>query len=186
MSAWRWTGLVCALAGVVLVVSDGDPARLLTLQLALGDLIVLGGALCRALATAVSDRYLGALSALETTTWSIVAGTVVMLALAAALEHPLRPADAAPASVHLGIVYLTLCSSVLGYLLWFGAIRRVGAGTAAGFFNLVPVFALLASLLEGRQLPGIQAAGVAVVVAGVVIASRQTATPAPAQSCSAR
>jgi len=169
---WRAAGLLSGLAGVALVVSGGHPARLAELHLARGDAIVIGGALSWALATVISRRYLHALEAQQTTTWSIVLGTLVLLVLGAWNEHPLQAMAQAPASVHWGIAYLALCSSVLGYLFWFAAAKRLGAARTASFFNLVPVFTLLVSMAGGQVPQAAQLVGVAAVIGGVVLASR--------------
>jgi drug/metabolite transporter (DMT)-like permease len=177
---WRGAGLLSGLAGVALVVSGGDPARLAQLHLAPGDVIVLGGSFSWALATVVSRRYLGALDSQESTTWSIMLGTIVLLVLAVLREHPLAAAAQAPASAHWGIVYLALCSSVLGYLFWFAAARRLGAARTASFFNLVPVFSLLVSMAGGQSPQPVQLLGVVAVIGGVVLASRTRPAVVPA------
>ncbi|HBK46115.1 MAG TPA: hypothetical protein DDZ67_06685, partial [Xanthomonadaceae bacterium] len=181
LDRWRGAGLLSGLAGVALVVSGGDPSRLAQLRLAPGDAIVLGGSLSWALATVVSRRYLGALNAQETTAWSIVLGSAVLLLLAALHEHPLAAATRAPASAHWGIAYLALCSSVLGYLFWFAAAQRIGAARTASFFNLVPVFTLLVGMAGGQSPQPAQLLGVAAVIGGVVLASRSRPAPAAGQ-----
>lgn len=180
---WRGAGLLSGLAGVALVVSGGSPARLAQLQLSPGDALVGGGALSWALATVISRRYLRGVDARQTTTWSIVIGGAAMLLLGAWREHPLQAAAQAPASVHWGLLYLAVCSSVLGYLFWFDATRRLGAARTAAFFNLVPVFTLLVSLAGGQVPHPAQLLGVVAVIGGVVLASRGGGTaPAPTRA----
>ncbi|GHH49347.1 DMT family transporter [[Pseudomonas] boreopolis] len=177
---WRGAGLASGLAGVVLVISGGDPERLAHLRLAPGDAIVCAGALSWALATVISRRFLPDVDARQTTTWSIVLGTIVMLLIGAWREHPLQAAAQAPASVHWGLLYLAICSSVLGYLFWFDATRRLGPARTAAFFNLVPVFTLLVSLAGGRVPQPAQLLGVVAVIGGVVLASRGRRAVVPA------
>ncbi len=169
---WRAAGLASGLLGVALVVSGGDLGKLVHLHLAKGDAIVMGGALSWALATVISRRWLGALDAQQTTTWSIVLGTGVLLLLGLYREQPLAAMAQASASVHWGLLYLALCSSVLGYLFWFAATRRIGAARTASFFNLVPVFTLLVALIGGQVPQAGQLMGVVAVIGGVVLASR--------------
>ncbi|HEY0335612.1 MAG TPA: DMT family transporter [Stenotrophomonas sp.] len=178
---WRGAGLLSGLAGVALVVSGGDPSRLTQLHLSTGDAIVVGGALSWALATVISRRYLQLLDAQQTTTWSIGIGTLVLLVLSAWREHPLAAMAQASASVHWGIVYLALCSSVLGYLFWFAAAKQLGAARTASFFNLVPVFTLLVSAVGGQWPQPAQLFGVAAVIGGVVLASRGGNAPKPVE-----
>lgn len=172
---WRIAGLGSGLAGVVLVVTQGDPIALLKMGLARGDLIVLGGALSWALATVLSRRQVKGATAQETTAYSIGFGTIALLVLGLLHEQPLAAVAQAPASVHLGIVYLALCSTVLGYLFWFEATRRIGAPRTSSFFNLVPVSTLLVGIAQGQQPNLWQVTGVLAVIAGVVLASRPQA-----------
>lgn len=183
---WRMAGLLSGLVGVALVISAGDLAHLATLQFVPGDAIVVCGALSWAAATAISRRYLQRVDAQQTTTWSIAIGSVVLLLLGAWREHPLQAVAAASAVTHLGVAYLAVCGSVLGYLFWFSATRRLGAAHTAAFFNLVPVFTLLISLAGGQAPETAQLLGVAAVVGGVALASRGGRVRQPARSVAAQ
>lgn len=174
----RLAGLACALAGVALVVTDGrEPAGL---RAAPGDLVVLAGALSWALATVISRRQLAGLPPLQTTAWSSLAGTLLLLLLALVLENPGPALVRAPADAHAGVAYLAVCSSALGYLFWFNATARLGPARTATYFNLVPVATLLAALATGQPARPLQCAGILAVIAGMVLAGRQP--PAPAAS----
>ena len=105
------------------------------------------------------------------------------------LHHRLRRADAA-AVLDLGIlerrdlkldaltlatlVYILIFPSTLAYLFFNRGIALIGPNRAAPFFHLVPVFgSAMAILLLGEQLRLFHLIGYALVLAGVVIASRQ-------------
>ena len=55
-----------------------------------------------------------------------------------------------------GVIYIGLFATVIGYLFWFNGVKALGAAKASLFFNFVPVFAALVSLLLGQSLSGIQ------------------------------
>ena len=177
---WRLAGMACALAGVALVVADGRAPH--GLRPAWGDLVVLAGALSWALATVISRRYLSTVPPLQTTAWSSLAGTAMLLVLAAILERPWEAMANAGPGVHAGVVYLAVCSSALGYLFWFNATARLGAARTATYFNLVPVATVVIALATGQRASLLQAAGIVAVITGMLLAGRRT-PPAVGAEC---
>lgn len=176
---WRGLAVLSGLVGVALVLGAADPTRLAQARLATGDLCILAGALAWALATVLSRRHLGALSAQETSTGTIVLGTAMMLLMASLFEHPLSAVRQASASAHWGLLYMALAGTVIGYLFWFAAAARIGAARTASFFNLVPVFTLLVSLASGLRPQPAQWLGLALVLGGVALASRPRSATVP-------
>jgi drug/metabolite transporter (DMT)-like permease len=72
------------------------------------------------------------------------------------------------------LVYIVIFPSALAYLFFNRGIALIGPNRAAPFFHLVPVFgSAMAILLLGEQPRLFHLAGYLMVLAGVVIASRQ-------------
>jgi drug/metabolite transporter (DMT)-like permease len=72
------------------------------------------------------------------------------------------------------LVYTLIFPSTLAYLFFNRGLALIGPNRAAPFFHLVPVFgSALAILLLGEQLKLFHLTGYALVLAGVVIASRR-------------
>jgi drug/metabolite transporter (DMT)-like permease len=70
--------------------------------------------------------------------------------------------------------YAVIFPSTLAYLFFNRGLALIGPNRAAPFFHLVPVFgSAMAILLLGEQLRLFHLAGYALVLAGVVIASRR-------------
>jgi len=66
---------------------------------------------------------------------------------------------------------------VLAYLFWNRAVAEVGPAKAGMFVHLMPVFgAVLAMVFLGETLQLFHAAGFALILAGIVLATR---TPSP-------
>lgn len=165
------TGLAFGLVGVILVISHGRLQALLGLQFSTGDLMVLGGALCWSMATALSRRKIKEATAQETTAYSMLISTVVLIVLGFIYERPISAIAATPIDAHLSILYLAVCGTVLAYLFWFDAVLKIGAGRTASFFNLVPVFTVLIALALGTPPSVWQWIGMAGVILGVMLAS---------------
>ena len=117
------------------------------------------------------------------------------------LHHLLRRADAG-AVLDLGIfhrrrlkfdlltlatlAYVLIFPSTLAYLFFNRGLALIGPNRAAPFFHLVPVFgSAMAILLLGEQLRLFHLVGYALVLAGVIIASRQ-ASARRREPCAAR
>lgn len=77
-------------------------------------------------------------------------------------------AEHVPATLHLA-----LSVTVVAFLLWYTAVGRIGPGRAGLFTGVVPVASAVGSVLLGGPVPGpVVWAGVAVVVAGVVLGAQ--------------
>ncbi len=102
---------------------------------------------------------------------------VLMLAPAAAalaLQAGPRWPGAGPA---LGVLYMALGASVLAYICWNRGVAAVGANAAGFTVHLLPAFGtLLAILFLGEAFAGFHAAGIAVILAGVLLATRPTSS----------
>lgn len=73
----------------------------------------------------------------------------------------------------LSVLYMAVFASVLGYLIHFIAIEKIGATKAAIFINLVPVFTIVqAVFLLGEPFSWFKVASAVIVVAGVYLATR--------------
>jgi drug/metabolite transporter (DMT)-like permease len=72
------------------------------------------------------------------------------------------------------LIYVVIFPSTLAYLFFNRGIALIGPNRAAPFFHLVPVFgSAMAILLLGEQPRLFHLVGYLLVLAGVVIASRQ-------------
>lgn len=168
--------LPVALIGVVVVICGGDLQRLANLQVARGDLLMIGADVMWAFYNILVRRYLPSGSALANTTLVMAAGMLLLLAVAMGSDE----------SVHLpgikaGMALLTMAvgGTVLAYLFWNIGIARLGAGRASLFLNLVPVFAMLVGALLGTVPSEVQIIGGLLVIGAVSIAmlpSRRLAT----------
>jgi drug/metabolite transporter (DMT)-like permease len=165
-------GVAVSLAGVAAVVFRGDPAGLMRLQWNTGDLWVFAAIVSWAVYTLMlrrRPREVGALAFL---------GVTVAVGLAANLPFFLAEL-ATGARMELNrasvgaIAYTGVFPSVLAYLFWNRAVADVGPARAGMFLHLMPVFgAVLAMLFLGETLHLYHAAGFALILLGIVLATR--------------
>lgn len=167
----RIAGLLAGFIGVGLVITKGQIQTLLRLEISPGDGIILLGSLAWALNMVGTRRLVNNATAIETTSYSMLFGTLALLPLGFIFENPLQSLATASLSVHLAVVYLALCGSLLAYLLWFNGLEKIGSVRTAIFFNLAPVFTMLVATLTGTAPNVWQLAGAACVILGVLLAS---------------
>ncbi|MBT9385344.1 DMT family transporter [Pseudooceanicola sp. CBS1P-1] len=165
-------GMALSLTGVALTVGAFAGAALSP-----GDLMILGGSLCVSCFTVFSRRWVKESSPLATTTWTMVAGALLLLTGALAFEHPLAEALAAPAPVWGVTLWMAIAGSVLAFLFWTIGIRVRGPGPTAILFNIVPVSALVIATLAGRMPGPAQLGGVTLTILGVLVASGRLRLP---------
>lgn len=163
----QWMALPLAFAGVMVVISGGNPRHLSALQFAPGDLLMLGANLAWAFYNILNRRYLPAGSALTNTTLVMSAGAALLLIVALASGE-----TAAMPSMKGGLALsgMAVGGTVLAYLFWTTGIVRLGASRTALFLNLVPVFAMLVSAIAGVMPTEVQAIGGALVLGSVTLA----------------
>lgn len=166
-------GAAGALTGAFLVVVNGIPG--VTERLVPhwhGDLLLVLAGVAYAAYTLLGRPVLARQPALPITTRSILWGAPALLPLVA-LEwaQGRRPVWTVPAA--LGVLYLAVVITALGYVAWNRALERVTAARAAIFLNLQPVVgALLGVGILGEPLTPYTVAGGMLVVAGLLLTVR--------------
>lgn len=163
--------LLISLGGVLLVISHGDLALLRQLQINHGDLYVLAAMLAWSGYSLLAQRVSHWLPPLAFTLLTLVAGMVliVLVNLQLASRSLWQELSALP-PFSLGLLlYISLFATVLGYLFWNNGIKQLGAARTSLFFNLVPIFAALSSLLLGQHISLLQWLGMLVVLGGLLL-----------------
>jgi len=74
------------------------------------------------------------------------------------------------APVLLGVGYIAVFGSVIGFLFWSHGVAELGASRAGQFVHLMPVFgAGLSLVFLGEPLSGAQIGGAVLVLSGIVL-----------------
>lgn len=164
-----WSGLLSSATGVALTVSGRQVQAGRPLSTLWGDALILGGVLLWALYTVSSKPLLGRYSPLRLTGLSMVAGTVPLVLIALpeclALEW-----GRVSLLAWAGLAFSTLLAIVLGYVIWYRSVARVGNARTAVYGNLVPVLGpTFAVWLLGEPFSGQLALGGAFILGGIVL-----------------
>jgi drug/metabolite transporter (DMT)-like permease len=166
-------GLLISVAGIVVILSRGEPAALLLLEFHSGDAwILLAIAIWGVYSVLLKRRppELGGVHFL----FVLSAAGVLFLAPAFVLQT-LHAPPRVPTAIELAaVVYVGLAASVGAFLLWNRGVAVVGANAAGFTLYLLPTFGtLLAIAFLGETFGAFHALGIATIVAGVMLATRK-------------
>lgn len=162
----HWLALGVSLIGVALVVQGGSGVAGFSLK---GDLLAIGAALTWAAYSVMLRPLFGRYSAMRLSTLMILVGAVLMTPFAGSqAAHQDFGRIGALRWGALG--YSAVFPLVVTNVLYFGALRRVGAARATLFMYLQPFLgALFAALLLGEHIGPVQIVGGIFIVGGVAL-----------------
>src|SRR6266536_6041880 len=176
-----WTkiaGFASGLAGIITISILSPNTQVLNRPL--GVALVFGGATAYALYTVILRRFFSRnradnhgpqQSSLSILSWISLFGWFFLIPFSL-LESPWTYTW--DAGSWLGILYLAILSTVVGYFLYIEGVSKIGAGRSGVFGNLVPVFGVLTSfLLLGENLSPWTAVSFLLILAGVLLVNRQ-------------
>ena len=173
LGRWQGVGLAVSFIGVLAIVSHGEWARLVGLNLNQGDVLVFSAMVCLAFYTLLLrgvspdiDRMglMGVMTAL---------GLLVILPFFAWEISSGRLPTSTPAT-WATFAYVGIFPSVFAYLFFNYGVAQVGPARAAMFTHLMPVFgALLSFVFLGEGLAGYHFVGIGAIFAGLLLSSRR-------------
>ncbi len=167
----KWLGLMLSFAGIVGIVTRGDPARIAELDVHAGDLWILAAMPVWALYSVLLKRKPPELGGMPLVFVLAVCGLVV-LAPAYLLEMQWLPQRMPGIEAIAGAVYIGLFASIAALACWNAGVAALGANIAGFTVHLLPMFGtVLAILFLGESLRGFHVAGFAAILAGVALAT---------------
>ena len=164
-------GLALGVGGAMLII--GWPASGAAGEASvLGDLLTLGAAITWGVWTILAGPILQRRGTLAGTFWIMLTGTIglVPFALPGLVAQDWA---ALPWWTYAGILYAGTATGALGSMLWFAAVRRLGAARTAIYANMEAFFAVLAAaILLGERVALISLVGGVAVAGGVLLTRR--------------
>ncbi len=158
-------GALISLTGVGVIVSGGSWQALVAMQFNRGDVLIFGSALAWATYTVLSRVATRRRTALSASALSCWLGLPFLYA-AGAVEWHAAPVALSWTAV-LGGIYVGLVPAFLALSAWNEGVRRLGAGRAAAFYNMLPVYGtLLGVVVLGEPFGWPQMLGGGLVVGG--------------------
>ncbi|WP_244967792.1 DMT family transporter [Xenorhabdus budapestensis] len=165
----RTIGMIISLLGVALVITNGQLIFGSTVHIEKGVLIIFAGSLSWAIYTVGIRVFVTEATPLETTSWTMFFGMIILVIVTIVVESPVPALLSAPLESHLASIYMGIAGSFLAYLFWNIGITIRGAGKTAIFFNFVPVFALIIQIIVENRFNLIQFIGGTLTIIGVLL-----------------
>lgn len=172
LGALGWAGIVLGLVGAVAAVTGFRFAGLWGREDFLGNAMVLGSALCWALYTVYGKRHAEEEGGLTVSFLSILVGSLCFAVLLT-LEGGWKEMASYRPETWGWLLYLGVVTVGIGYLLYFGGMRRVEASRGISLFYLKPVLALfLARLFLGETVTWALGLAAVLVALAVLLVTR--------------
>ncbi|PGH54612.1 EamA family transporter [Azospirillum palustre] len=174
IGAMQGVGIAVSLVGAMTLISHGDPGTLLGLELNAGDVWMLAAVVIYAAYTTLLRRR-PAIHGLSFVVVTFAIGAVELLPFYVWESLGGHPVQASGITL-LAVGYTVLFPSIAAYLCFNRAVELLGPNTAGLAIHLVPVFgSLLAILFLGEQPHLYHGIGIALIAAGILLATRRRA-----------
>ncbi|MCL7747391.1 DMT family transporter [Halalkalibacter alkaliphilus] len=162
-------GLLLAFAGVVTIITEGNIMALVRFQFEPIDFILLGAVITWALYSVLGRIVLRKYSSIVSTTYAVGFGTLFLLPFSL-FEKPWEHVAASTWEAWLAIAHMSVFVTVLGFILYYYGIQKIGAAKASIFINVMPVSAvLMATIFLGEKLTVATIIGAFFVLSGVYV-----------------
>ncbi|KQV16754.1 hypothetical protein ASC97_30805 [Rhizobium sp. Root1203] len=160
---WGWIGTAVSFGGVALIAvgSGGGFGP------DINALLILGAAMCSATASVLQKPVLARMPALTVTAWILLIGA---LPLVPAVPSTITAIASTPAAVNWCLAYLIVFPTLVGYVTWAIALKRLSAARATNFLYGVPPTATLIGFACLGEVPSvIGAIGGVMAIVGVAV-----------------
>ncbi|GAA2869433.1 EamA family transporter [Streptosporangium fragile] len=115
----------------------------------------------------LATRWSADVDVLSSTSWQLIAGGIVLVPFAVAVEGPPPPLDGPSI---FGFGYVTVVATALAFAAWFAGLRHLPAGTVGLVGLLNPVTGvLLGTTIAGETLTAQQLCGLALTFLGILL-----------------
>jgi drug/metabolite transporter (DMT)-like permease len=181
LSRLKVGGIALCMAGASLVIVSRNPQLLAaTADAWMGDLLILGCVLGWGVYSLFSRGLNQALGPVQTVTYSILIGTLMLWTLAALRgELSWTALSGLGTPQWLSLLYLGVLGSALAYIGYYDGIRKIGATRSGVFIALNPLTAvILGALLLGEQLTLAMCLGGALILWGIYLCNKALARAA--------
>jgi drug/metabolite transporter (DMT)-like permease len=169
------TGMLISLAGILVILSRGELSSLARLEFHSGDALILLAMPVWGVYSVLLKRRPPELDGIAFLFLISVIGVLLLLP-AFAIEAWFAPPRWPGAEGIAALLYVGLAASVGAFICWNRGVAVVGANAAGFTIHLLPAFGtLLAIVFLGESFRPFHAAGIATILAGVLVATRPAA-----------
>ncbi|UDQ78994.1 DMT family transporter [Erwinia rhapontici] len=159
-------GSLLSFSGLVWLVSEGNPAQLLSHGLGKGEIMMFAASASYALYGVLTKRWAIPLPNWQSLWMQIFFGVLLLT------PNFLRAPDVSLNTHNIPLIlFAAIPASIVAPFLWVQGVMRMGASTASIFMNLAPIFtAIIAVTFLNESLHSYHFIGGGITLAGVVLA----------------
>lgn len=165
-------GVLLAVTGALYALTDGSLISFQAASFGAGEVLLLGCAGCWVAYTLLGRMVLNTVDSLTTTTVTAAIGATLLLIASMTLEGRAawESLPAAPTAAWVSIVALALGATAMAYAWYLNGVKVLGAGAAAAYMSLVPLFGMVfSSLWLGETLTASLMGGGAMAIFGMLL-----------------
>ena len=176
LSLLQCAGLLISLFGAFLVISNGNPAILISGGIGWGEIAILGCVISWAAYSLIGRNVLKSMSPLSAVFYSALFGALMLLPATLVGEAPLQIHTYSSAD-WISLLFLGILGTAAGFSLYYQAIRAIGSARSSVFINLVPLFSiLLAWIFLGETINFSVLGGGIILMSGVYLTNKKAKT----------
>lgn len=172
INALQITGITLSLAGVVGLLTHGEPQRLRSFEFNMGDIWMLLAVALWSIYSVILKRKPGQFTQNVLLNYTIIFGVMIMTPfyLASASENIRFGLTVLNIG---GLLYISIFSSLVAYFCWNYGVIKLGPNTAGSFLHLMPLFgAMLSVLFLGEGIKVYHLVGAVFIATGLIISNR--------------
>lgn len=167
-------GIVLVMAGVILLITNGDLAKLINISFAIGDLWVLLAAIIFAVYSILLKQKPKQMSI-----WTVQLTSFILGLLFLSPFFVWEIASVPPFEFNIGIIsailYIGIFASLTAFIFWHKAVETVGATKASMVYYTMPLFSgFLAYLFLDEKITIIHLYSVILIVSGILMANYES------------
>lgn len=176
LSLLQCVGLLISLFGAFLVISNGNPAILVSGGFGWGEIAILGCVISWAAYSLIGRNVLKSMSPLSAVFYSALFGALMLFPATLVGEAPLEIHTYTTAD-WISLLFLGILGTAAGFSLYYQAIRVIGSARSSVFINLVPLFSIvLAWIFLGETINFSVLVGGIILMSGVYLTNKKAKT----------
>ncbi len=168
-------GIIISVTGAIIVISKGNLNEIVQGNIGRGEIFIFCCVLSWVVYSLIGKVVMADLSPISSVFYSCVIGTFFLF-FPACFEGIFNNFHHYPITAWLGIFYLGIFGTVVGFVWYYEGIKKIGPTKASLFINFVPVSAvILAFMILDEPITLSLFIGTILVCAGVYLTNKKTA-----------
>lgn len=161
--------IICSIAGILILLTNGNLESLINIRFNKGDLIILGAIISNGIYIIGSKKILKKYESTKILTYLFIFTAIILLP-SLYLERNMYVLNQVSLKAILSLIYMGLFSSLIAFLLQQKGIKKIGPVKASIYTNLIPIYSIiLSSIILKERVTLIQIIAMILVMLAIII-----------------